>query len=154
MSSPSTPPPARLACRHPHDRLIAAALARAVGRRAGLGPRACAEIALATAELASNAVRHGGGGEIELDVVVDAGRSGVRVVCRDAGPGIADVEAALRDGWSQGRQLGPDDPWREGLGTGLGAVKRACPDLSIESAPGRGTVVIARRFAERARRET
>jgi serine/threonine-protein kinase RsbT len=59
------------------------------------------------------------------------GRRGIRVIARDEGPGIADLERALQDGYTTGG----------GLGLGLPGARRLVDDFSIESAPGRGTTV-------------
>jgi len=99
---------------------------------------------MAAAELASNAVRHAKGGVLEL-ALVEMPAPAIELICRDRGPGIADVQAALRDGYSRGRDLGPDDLRRDGLGSGLGAVARAMDELSIESSE-RGTIVRARKL--------
>jgi serine/threonine-protein kinase RsbT len=136
-----------VACLHAMDRFIAAAIAYGLARRNGLEHRAYCEVAIAAAELASNAVRHGGGGSIDLRAIRAGTRRGIEIECRDRGPGILDVEHALRDGVSRGRPPTPDRDWSEGLGSGLGAVRRATHELEIETAPGRGTRVIARRWA-------
>ena len=109
----------------------------------GFDKSACAEIAICAAELASNAVRHGGGGVFELRIVRGP-RVGIEISCTDGGAGIHDVEASLRDGWSNGKPL--DVATSRGLGTGLGSVRRMMSDLTIASAPSRGTVVTARRW--------
>jgi serine/threonine-protein kinase RsbT len=137
----------RVACVHAMDRFIAAAVAYGLARRHGLEHRAYCEVAIAAAELASNAVRHGGGGVIELRAIRAGARRGVELECCDQGPGIVDVERALRDGVSRGRELSADSGWSEGLGSGLGAVRRATNELEIETGPGRGTRVVARRWA-------
>jgi serine/threonine-protein kinase RsbT len=135
----------KLACAHPGDRFVAAALTYDIAKRHGLEHRAYCELAIAASELASNAVRHGGGGRMEIRAIRAGVRRGVEILCVDAGEGIADVTLAMRDGISRGQpNVGP---WGQGLGTGLGAVRRACPELEIESAPGRGTRVLARRWA-------
>jgi len=136
-----------VACLHPGDRFIAAALAYGLARRHGLEPRAYCEMAIAAAELASNAVRHAGGGQIEIRAIRVDGRHGVELDCRDRGPGIADVALAFHDGASGGRERTPEDGWGSGLGTGLGAVRRASHDLEVETSPGHGTRVVVRRWA-------
>lgn len=89
----------------------------------------------AASELARNTLLHGGGGEVHLDVSDANGRRTVRLVFEDKGPGIADIERALQDGYSTGG----------GLGLGLSGARRLSNEFRIESAVGQGTrVTIAR----------
>jgi len=89
----------------------------------------------AASELARNAVIHGGGGQMGIEVLVNGARTGVRLTFEDNGPGIADLALAMTDGWTSGG----------GLGMGLPGTKRLVNDFHIESAPGQGTrIVIAR----------
>jgi serine/threonine-protein kinase RsbT len=85
----------------------------------------------AASEIARNTVNHGGGGTVRIEALVDGGRKGIRLVFQDEGPGIKDVELALRDGYTTGT----------GLGMGLGGARRLVNQFSIESSPGRGTRV-------------
>jgi serine/threonine-protein kinase RsbT len=88
-------------------------------------------IVTATSELARNTHLHGGGGTLTISTV-DNGRSrGLRLTFIDSGPGIADVDKALVDGWSS----------KGGLGLGLGGTRRLVDEFAIESGPGRGTRV-------------
>ena len=89
------------------------------------------KIVTAASELARNTVVHGGGGTVEIEVLVDGGRRGIRLTFRDHGPGIPDLAAALRDGFTTG----------SGLGLGLGGARRLCNDFDLQSTPGDGTVV-------------
>ena len=89
------------------------------------------KIVTAASELARNTVVHGGGGTVEIEVLVDGGRRGIRLTFRDHGPGIPDVAAALRDGFTTGG----------GLGLGLGGARRLCNDFDLQATPGDGTVV-------------
>ena len=107
---------------------------RAVAVEAGLSLVDQTKIVTAASELARNTLDYGGGGHVELELV-SAPRRGVRLRFADEGPGIKDIDAALRDGFTSGK----------GLGLGLGGAKRLSSEFSIDSAPGRGTrVVIAR----------
>lgn len=90
----------------------------------------------AASELARNAVVYGGGGEVSLEQVGNGSRRGLRLVFEDRGPGIPDVELALRDGYTTGG----------GLGLGLGGARRLANDFEIDSAPGRGTRVAITRW--------
>jgi serine/threonine-protein kinase RsbT len=85
----------------------------------------------AASELARNALEHGKGGEALLEELDDGARRGVRVTFTDRGPGIADIELAMRDGYTTG----------SGMGHGLGGSKRLVDDFSISSVPGEGTCV-------------
>ena len=89
------------------------------------------KIVTAASELARNTVVHGGGGTAEIELVVDGARRGVRLTFRDHGPGIPDIQAAMRDGFTTGG----------GLGLGLGGAKRLCNEFEIQSRPAEGTVV-------------
>lgn len=89
------------------------------------------KIVTAASELARNTVVYGGGGTVELELLVEGARRGVRLTFRDHGPGIADIEAAMRDGFTSGR----------GLGLGLGGARRLSNEFDIQSRPGEGTVV-------------
>lgn len=85
----------------------------------------------AASELARNTLVHGGGGQVE-SVVLDHGRArGLRLTFTDEGPGIADVERALTDGYTSGG----------GLGLGLGGARRLVHEFSIDTRPGEGTSV-------------
>jgi anti-sigma regulatory factor (Ser/Thr protein kinase) len=90
------------------------------------------KVALVATELATNLVRHGGGGELLLRPL--AATTGIEMVAIDRGPGMASVEEALRDGYSTGGSRG----------AGLGAVRRIADRYDIFSAPGAGTAVLAR----------
>jgi serine/threonine-protein kinase RsbT len=93
------------------------------------------KIVTAASELARNALEHGGGGQAEILLLSDGARRGLRLVFTDSGAGIADVELALKDGFTTGG----------GLGLGLGGARRLSNEFSIESKPGEGTrVQIAR----------
>lgn len=83
----------------------------------------------AASELARNTLVYGGGGEALLDEPREGGRTGLRIVFRDEGPGIADVELALRDGYTTGG----------GLGLGLSGSRRLVNDFELQSTPGAGT---------------
>ena len=93
------------------------------------------KIVTAASELARNTLIHGGGGEVALEPVSEGVRKGLRLVFSDRGPGIANIEAALKDGYTTGN----------GLGLGLGGAKRLSNEFRIDSRPGEGTrVTIAR----------
>jgi serine/threonine-protein kinase RsbT len=89
------------------------------------------KVVTAASELARNTVTYGGGGTARLEALQDGGRRGLRVVFEDKGPGIADVERALQDGFTSGH----------GLGLGLGGARRLSSEFAIESRVGEGTRV-------------
>jgi len=107
-----------------------------LGRQMGeaLGFSAVQQTALATAilEIARNIVKYAQQGEITLEVAHDGPRQGVRVTARDSGPGINDVEQAMRDGFSTGRSLG----------LGLPGARRLMDTFTLTSQPGCGTTVV------------
>jgi serine/threonine-protein kinase RsbT len=89
------------------------------------------KIVTAASELARNTVIYGGGGTVELESLADGRRRGLRLTFADQGPGIANVEEALRDGFTSGA----------GLGLGLGGARRLSNEFEIHSQPGVGTTV-------------
>ena len=89
------------------------------------------KIVTAASELARNTVVHGGGGTVEIEVLAQGVRRGLRLTFRDHGPGIPSIEAAMRDGFTTGG----------GLGLGLGGARRLCNEFEIRSTPGDGTMV-------------
>ena len=112
------------------DVASAARAAREEAERCGLSAVEAQHVATAVSEVARNAVKYAGGGDVELVPVERSGRRGLVVSVRDAGPGIADVDAALRDGVSTGGSLG----------FGLPGARRLMDDFAIASGP-RGTEV-------------
>jgi len=89
-------------------------------------------LATAISEVARNITTYATRGEVLLSIVRDnGGREGIRVVARDNGPGIADLELALQDGYTSGG----------GLGLGLPGARRLVDEFDIESAPSVGTTV-------------
>ena len=90
----------------------------------------------ATSELARNTMVHGGGGEMTLEVVEKGLKQGLRLTFEDHGPGIPDVEMALKDGYTTGT----------GMGLGLGGAKRLVDNLEIFSEVGKGTRITVIRW--------
>jgi serine/threonine-protein kinase RsbT len=93
----------------------------------------------ASSELARNALDYGGGGEVLIAVVGRMSRRKVEITFTDQGPGIPDIEQALKDGYSTGG----------GLGLGLGGARRLCKEFEIRSTPGEGTIVKVASWTER-----
>lgn len=94
------------------------------------------KIVTAASELARNTLEYGGGGTVMLETLEQGRRRGVRLTFEDQGPGIADIELALKDGFTTGR----------GLGMGLGGAKRLANEFEIQSVVGEGTRVIIVRW--------
>jgi serine/threonine-protein kinase RsbT len=94
------------------------------------------KIVTAASELARNTLEYGGGGNILLDIVENGSKKGLRLTFEDHGPGIADIEQALRDGFTSGN----------GMGLGLGGAKRLSHEFEIFSEPARGTRVTILRW--------
>jgi serine/threonine-protein kinase RsbT len=103
---------------------------RELAERAGFGCTDVTAVVTAVAEVAGNILRFAGSGEVVLELLEEP-RPGVRIVARDTGPGIFDVERALEEGYSTG----------EGMGLGLPGVRQLMDDCSIETGVGRGTTV-------------
>ena len=97
---------------------------------------AATELARGGDELGHNTIIYGGGGSVTLEAISEAARRGLRLSFADQGPGIPDIELALKDGYTSG----------SGLGLGLGGAKRLCNEFTIDSAPGRGTRVVVTRW--------
>ncbi len=94
------------------------------------------KIVTAASELARNALDYGGGGEVRLEMIQNELRRGLKVTFVDQGPGIPDLEQALKDGFSTGT----------GMGLGLSGAKRLVNEFEIDSTPGRGTKVSITRW--------
>ncbi len=95
------------------------------------------KLVTAASELARNTLTHGGGGRVEVETVTDGRRTGIRVSFLDSGPGIANLELALTDGYGTG----------VGLGLGLSGARRLVDEFEIETKAGRGTRVTAIKWA-------
>lgn len=122
-------PPIRIDIGSNEDVVIVRQRAREQSIRAGFSLLETTKLVTAASELARNTLEHGGGGHAEIEVVLDGARKGVRMTFFDEGPGIPDIETALRDGYTTGG----------GLGLGLGGSRRLVSEFHIESTVGRGT---------------
>lgn len=94
------------------------------------------KLVTAASELARNTLDHGKGGSMIMEVLVNGVKSGLRLTFEDQGPGIADIDQALKDGFTSGG----------GMGLGLGGSKRLVNEFSIESEVGKGTKVTVIRW--------
>src|SRR5215467_234935 len=93
------------------------------------------KVVTAASELARNTIIHGGGGKLQLEAL-NGPRVGLRLIFEDTGPGIPDIELALRDGFTTG----------SGLGLGLGGSKRLVNEFSVDSRVGVGTKIMITRW--------
>lgn len=117
------------------DVVLARQLVRKLAQKCGFSLIDQTKLVTAASELGRNVVKYGGGGEMRWEIVHAGSRQGVRLVFADDGPGIADIEQAMTDGWTSGG----------GLGMGLSGAKRLVNDFAIDTEVGRGTrVTIAR----------
>jgi serine/threonine-protein kinase RsbT len=120
-----------------HDIAVARNEVRQLAGALGFRPLDQTRLATVTSELARNVVKYGGSGRlIAQPTAAGDGRDGLRLIFEDSGPGIENIEAAMRDGFSTGR----------GLGKGLPGSKRLVHEFLIESEPGRGTRVTVVRW--------
>ena len=91
----------------------------------------------ATSELVRNMLKYGGGGEVLLEIVTRGRENGVRLHFADKGPGIPDIELALKDGYSTGKSMG----------LGLPGTRRLVSEFTIDSGKGKGTTVMIIKWA-------
>ncbi len=94
------------------------------------------KIVTAASEIARNTVDYGGGGTLQIEVLREGTRRGVRLTFIDQGPGIEDLERAMTDGYTTGN----------GLGLGMSGAKRLCNEFQAKSTPGQGTIVTLARW--------
>lgn len=128
----------RVPTRSCSDVVSARQATRELAERAGLGCTDVTEVVTAVAEVTGNILRFAGFGEIVLHLL-ERPRPGIRVVARDAGPGITDVDRAIEEGFSTG----------DGLGLGLPGVRQLMDDCSIDTRTGRGTTVTLTKWLPR-----
>ena len=120
----------------PVDVTIAENAARHLSAAVGFSAVECEEVVLAVTELASNLIRHAGGGTLSLAPASREARQGIEIESADAGPGFEDFERALTDGFTTSR----------GLGTGLGTVNRLMDELECGPAGAVGARIVCRRW--------
>jgi serine/threonine-protein kinase RsbT len=128
------PPPLRsdsVDLRTEHDVVIVRQQIRKVAQEIGFKLVDQTKLVTATSELARNTVTYGGGGVLVWEHIIQAGREGLRLTFSDQGPGIANLEQAMKEGFTTGR----------GLGMGLPGARRLVNEFAIESRPGSGTRV-------------
>lgn len=118
------------------DIVLARQVIRNAARQLGLGIVDETKIVTAVSEVARNAVVHGGGGSLCWEIVTANARQGLRVRVTDNGPGIENLNLAMKDGWTSGT----------GLGLGLPGAKRLVNEFHITSKRGGGTTVVVTRW--------
>ncbi len=126
----------RLGIRSSDDVVKVRQQTRVLAVEAGLSLVDQTKIITAASELARNALDYGGGGEMIAELVEDLGRRGVRLTFEDHGPGIPDIQLALKDGYTSG----------SGLGLGLSGARRLSNEFTIESQVGVGTKICITRW--------
>lgn len=109
---------------------------RALAARLGFSGSEQVLIATAISEAARNILQYANHGTIHISIVEQGGRRGISIVATDSGPGIADLDLAMMDGFSSSG----------GLGLGLPGIKRLMSELEIISEVGRGTTLVMRRW--------
>ena len=110
--------------------------ARSWAAELGFGLVDQTKLVTAASELARNTVDYGGGGTVRFEALNDGARRGLRLIFEDRGPGIPDIDLALKDGYTTG----------SGLGLGLSGSKRLVNDFEITSRVGEGTRVAITRW--------
>jgi serine/threonine-protein kinase RsbT len=126
----------RVPIRSDLDIVAARQKGRELAAQIGFSPTDMTFVATAISELARNIIAYAGEGEIQISVIEKNSKKGIIIMCRDHGPGIANLRDALRDGYSTSGSLG----------LGLPGVKRLMDDFEIKSEAGRGTIVTVRKW--------
>jgi serine/threonine-protein kinase RsbT len=107
----------------------------AIGARLGLVDQT--KLVTAASEIARNTLAYGNGGQVKIERVDSAAKTGIRLTFEDKGPGIANIELAMSDGWTSG----------SGMGLGLGGTRRLMDEFHLASKPGEGTTVIITKWS-------
>jgi serine/threonine-protein kinase RsbT len=126
----------RLPLRNEQDIVLARQMVRKLSQEVAFSLVDQTKMVTAASELARNALVHGGGGELLWEVLREGDKKGVRLAFIDNGPGIANLELAMMDGWTSGG----------GLGMGLSGAKRLVNEFDLESKVGAGTRVTITRW--------
>jgi serine/threonine-protein kinase RsbT len=127
---------ARVAIQRDGDILAARQKGRDLAAKAGFTGSDLTIIATAISEIARNIIVFAQQGEVELSIIQKGSRRGVLIVAEDHGPGIADIEQAMRDGFSTGKSLG----------LGLPGARRLMDEFEIVSEVGKGTTITMRKW--------
>jgi serine/threonine-protein kinase RsbT len=118
------------------DIALARRAVREVALEIGFGPTEVARIVTAASELSRNVHKYAGSGVMHWHTIENGTKDGLELRFEDQGPGIADVNEALREGYTTGG----------GLGMGLPGAKRLMDEMEIQSAPGQGTKIVVRKW--------
>ena len=118
------------------DIVLARLLVKEAAAELGFSPLELTKMVTAASELGRNTLLHGGGGTMRLETLTERGRDGLRLTFDDQGPGIADIEQAMVNGFTTKR----------GLGLGLGGSKRLVDEFQVTSRVGAGTQVMVTRW--------
>jgi serine/threonine-protein kinase RsbT len=118
------------------DIVIARTMARDSAKALGFGAIDQARIATAVSELARNIFLYAGTGNVTVKEIEKNGRKGIEIVCEDQGPGIANIDLVMQDGYSTSR----------GMGMGLPGAKRLMDEFTIWSQEGTGTTITCRKW--------
>ena len=118
------------------DIVIARTLSRDTAKALGFGAIDQARIATAVSELARNIFLYAGTGTVTIREIERGGRKGIEINCEDQGPGIADIDLVMQDGYSTSR----------GMGMGLPGARRLMDEFDIKSAEGQGTIIHCRKW--------
>lgn len=127
---------ARVKIHAPSDIVTARQQGRRLAAQVGFEGTDLTVVATAISEVARNIIEYAHSGEILIQIVSEATRRGLMIVASDEGPGIADIEQALLDGFSTGK----------GLGIGLPGTKRLMDEFQVRSQLGRGTTVVMKKW--------
>lgn len=107
--------------------------------RLGYGALECTKLVTAASELGRNLLVHAGGGRMSITEVMNVAQPGLRLEFEDKGPGIADIDRAMTDGFSTARSLG----------LGLGGARRLVSEFDIVSLPSQGTKITVTQWKRR-----
>ncbi|MBN1218892.1 MAG: anti-sigma regulatory factor [Anaerolineae bacterium] len=141
MERPLNPVPDEIciSIRRDTDIVLACQKGRALAAEFNLSGNDQVVVVIAISEVARNILLYAGRGEIILTPVQQNHKQGIMVVARDNGPGMADIELVLQDGYSTGG----------GLGLGLSGAKRLMDEFEIMSKVGRGTTIIMKKWGSK-----
>jgi serine/threonine-protein kinase RsbT len=119
-----------------HDIVLSRQAVRRMAQQQGFSLVDQTKMVTAASELARNALIYGGGGTLKWAILSEGVKRGLRLTFEDHGPGIANLDLAMTDGWSSG----------SGLGLGLTGTRRLVNEFEIESTLGVGTRVVITRW--------